>query len=195
MKVARSTASAAEVVDPNAAAWDAAARERAELQPVPLQSQPTEYVRTVWANRAYGQAPEATVSALRDDDRVYVRIEWEDDPRPNGEFPDAAGVLFGDGDSLATLGTPASPAVLWHWQEGRSESLDLEARGPGLFQRSGAGGLASRGTLRDGRWAVVLSGALAVARRQVGVAVWNGSNEERAGLAAVSRQWLSLEFD
>ena len=50
--------------------------------------------------------------------------------------------------------------------------------------------------LANGRWSVVLSGPADVAqKRKVALAVWNGSRDERAGLAAVSQEWLPLEME
>jgi len=42
---------------------------------------------------------------------------------------------------------------------------------------------------------VVIAGPLAaLSSNQLGVVIWNGSNDERAGLAAVS-EWLDLDTE
>ena len=76
---------------------------RISLSPVPLDAQPNAYIQNAWSDRPFGTTPEASVAALSDDQCLYVRLEWSDDPSPNGEFADAAGLLLGNGN-IATLG-------------------------------------------------------------------------------------------
>jgi len=197
MKVAKVSAPAAELADPTAAVWRGVPSESVSLAPVSLAAQPTEYIRQAWANKAYGRTSEAMVAAASDGQRLYLRLEWEDDEKPNTEFQDAvAGVFPADGDApLATLGDANKPLAVWYWESGRPGPLNLTARGPGLFRKDNAAGLSANGALNERRWSVVLSGPASAAKAgKVGVAVWNGSNDERAGLAAVSRDWLKLEL-
>ena len=197
MKVSKVSAPAAELADPAAAVWRGVASESVNLAPVALAAQPTEYIREAWANKAYGRTPKAMVAAASDGQRLYLRLEWEDDEQPNGEFQDAvAGVFPTNGDgALATLGDAQKPLAVWYWEQGRPGPLNLTARGPGVFRKGDSAALSANGALNERRWSVVISGPAAAAKAgKVGVAVWNGSNEERAGLAAVSRDWLKLEF-
>lgn len=194
MKIAKL---AGKLADPASAEWGSVEAAQVSLGPVSLESQPTEYIRETWKGRKYGQTAQAAVKAASDGDRLYLRIEWADDAAPNKEFQDAAGALFpADGDgNLATLGAADKPLALWYWEEGRG-SLNLVSRGPGVVTKDGNAGVGANGVLANGRWSVVISGPAAMAAKgKVGLAVWNGSNEERAGLAAVSQQWLPLESD
>ncbi len=197
MKVTKVNAPAAELADPAAAVWSSVASESVSLAPVALAAQPTEYIREAWAQKPYGRTSEAMVAAASDGQRLYLRLEWEDDEQPNGEFQDAVASLFptdGDG-SLATLGDAQKPLALWYWEQGRPAPLNLTARGPGVFRKADSAALGANSALNERRWSVVISGPAAAARAgKLGVAVWNGSNEERAGLAAVSRDWLKLEL-
>ncbi|MCZ7665695.1 MAG: hypothetical protein M5U22_23405, partial [Thermoleophilia bacterium] len=168
------------------------------LAPVALEVQPTEYIREAWKDRDYGQTARAAVKAASDGDRLYIRVEWADDPKPNREFQDAVSAIFPTNGSgvLATLGDDEKPLALWFWENGRPGPLNLVSHGPGVFRKEDAGGLGAAGVLADGRWSVVLSGPAGIsARGKVALAVWNGSNDERAGLAAVSREWLPLESE
>jgi len=197
MKVAKLPAGSG-LADPGAPGWKNLAAETVALSPVPLAAQPNAYIQEAWQGRDFGKTPEARVSAASDGAKLYVRVEWADDARPHGEFQDAAGALFplNGGGALATLGSSDSPVAVWFWENGRPAGLSLTSRGPGVFRREEGGSLGASGTLADGKWAVVFSGpANAAAKGKLGVAVWNGSNDERAGLAAVSRDWLSLESD
>ena len=94
---------------------------------------------------------------------------------------------------MGAMGSADSRVGLWFWEDGRENALDSVSRGPGVFKRQG-GDVAGAGSLSDGVWSVVLSGpASASSAGGLGVAIWNGSNDERAGLAAVSREWVTLE--
>lgn len=195
MKVAKLTGALA---DPSWAGWSAVDNVTVPLKPVALESQTTAYVREAWKDRDYGQVAEGQVKAASDGERLYLRVEWPDDPTPNGEFQDAVSAIFPTNGSgvLATLGDAEKPLVLWFWENGRPDALRLISRGPGVFRKDASDGVAAAGVLADGRWSVVLSGPAAIGQKgKVGLAVWNGSNDERAGLAAVSREWLLLEME
>lgn len=195
MKVARLSEPLA---DPAAAAWATVEKVSVSLAPVALELQPTEYIREAWANRDYGQTAQAEVRAASDGNRLYLRVEWADDPVPNREFQDAVSAIFPTNGSgvLATMGNEEKPLALWFWEEGRPGPLRLISTAPGVVRKDPDAVLGASGALADGRWSVVLSGPAATAeKRKVALAVWNGSNEERAGLAAVSREWLPLELD
>jgi DMSO reductase family type II enzyme heme b subunit len=192
-------AAGAPPTDPGAPAWQRASTETVALEPVPLDQQPTGYIRAAWAGRSYGRTAGARLAALHDGERLHVRVEWDDDAEPNGEFLDAAGVLFPleGGGSLGTLGSAEAPVALWYWEDGRPAPLGYTARGPGVFYLDGEDGLGASARLEAGRWSLVLSGPAAPAAREgrLGLVVWNGSNEERAGLAAVSQAWVPLELE
>jgi steroid C-25 hydroxylase gamma subunit len=184
------------LADPWSAAWKHVSSEAVPLGPVDYDAQPNAYIRAAWKDRPYGQTVEARVGAAQAGGRLYVRLEWPDDPSPNAEFPDAAGAVFpmnGSG-ALATMGDTEKPLALWFWEDGRSSPLRLIARGPGVFSKDDAGELSASGSCSDGAWGVVFAGPASMAGKgKLGIAIWNGSNEERAGLAAVSKDWLSLE--
>lgn len=186
------------LADPSAAEWQSLADVRVALAPVALEAQPTEYIREAWKDRDYGQTAEASVKAASDGSRLYIRVEWADDPAPNREFQDAVSAIFPTNGSgvLATLGDAEKPLSLWFWENGRPGPMQLVSSGPGVVKKAASGGLGANGVLNDGRWSVVLSGpAEAAQKRKLALAVWNGSKDERAGLAAVSQEWLPLEVD
>lgn len=188
-----------DLADPGAAGWADAETVTVALGPIALEAQPTEYIRVKWADRPYGTVREVRVAAAHDGRRLAVRLEWEDSATPNTEFPDAGAVYFpAGGDApVATVGAPDAPVHLWYWQADLADAKRLEGRGPGAFRPTGTNGVAAAAALDGGRWAVVLTGELSDAvtdgHTRVGVAVWDGANEERAGLGAVSSEWIPLE--
>jgi len=185
--------------EPAASAWSSVEGESIALTPVPLDAQPTEYIRVKWAGQAYGTVKEAKVAAATDGTRLYVRLEWADSTTPNGEFADAAAVYFpaGDDASAETIGSADASANLWFWQANLPDAKSLVASGPGVFRPRGGNGVGASSSNEGGRWAVVLSGDLADAQSggKFGVAVWDGSNEERAGIGAVTASWVTLEIE
>lgn len=186
------------LADPASEAWQSVEDVPVALAPVALEAQPTEYIREAWKDRDYGQTAEAHVKAASDGERLYLRVEWADDPAPNREFQDAVSAIFPTNGSgvLATMGTAEKPLALWFWEDGRPGPLRLISSGPGVVAKDRSDGLAATGKLVDGRWSVVLAGPADAGQKQkVAFAVWNGSKDERAGLAAVSREWLPLEME
>ena len=188
-----------ELGDPAASGWSSVEGETVALVPVPLDAQPTEYIRVKWADQAYGTVKEAKVAAASDGSRLHVRLEWADSATPSAEFADAAGVYFpAGGDAPAgTIGSADAAANLWYWQANLADAKSLVASGPGVFRPRGSNGVGAASSNEGGRWAVVLSGDLADAQSagKLGGAVWDGSNEERAGIGAATASWLTLEIE
>jgi len=188
-----------ELAAPTGGGWSGVDAESVSLDPVSLESQPTEYIRAAWADREYGKVGEVKVSTAHDGKRAYVRLEWEDSDAPDTEFADAAAVFFPAQDQGApaeTIGSEDQAVNLWLWQADR-EARDLLSTGPGRFRLRGTDEVAASAERDSGRWSVVLSRGLDDVRNggKLGVAVWDGSNEERAGIGSVSTEWISLEIE
>lgn len=185
--------------EPGASGWDQVSDQVVALQRVPIDAQPTEYIRVKWADLDYGDTPEVSIRAAHDGANVYVRLEWAKDAPSNGEFHDAAAMLTpASGDAPArTMGSADAPVQLWLWQDGLAYVRNLDGVGPGAFSNHAddGSGATAQAANAGGRWQVAFSTPLASlqANGQVGFAVWNGANEERAGLGAVS-EWVALEF-
>lgn len=195
MKISKSQSQQDDLLNPASAAWTDLPGESVSLTPIALDAQPNDYIKTSWADRAYGKTTAALATLQQAGETVYIRLEWQDDAQPNGEFADAAGVLLGSSDAIGTLGSEEQPLKIWYWADGRSEPLSLTSKGPGVFSPTGEDVLSASAVPADGRWAVVIAGPLAaLASNQLGVVIWNGSNDERAGLAAVS-DWLALQTE
>jgi DMSO reductase family type II enzyme heme b subunit len=195
----------AEALAPDDPAWNAAEAVRVPLVPVPVDAQPNAYIRAAWHDRSYGATPSASVAVATHGDRLFVRLEWDGSGPVAGEFPDACAVLFpaGDGpDTPVTMGDHASPVEVWQWrdrlpvQEAIPAVRHLVSTGPGMFRPGAADAdLAAAATVDGTRWSVVLAGPRSAlgAPARVAVAVWNGANEERAGIGAVSDEWAAVQ--
>jgi DMSO reductase family type II enzyme heme b subunit len=191
--------------DPGAPVWEGVPSEKVTLGPVPLDAQPNEYIRTSWASRPYGSVREVQVAAAKWGDTLFVRLEWTGSGAEKREFTDGAGVFFPTAeaeDGPTTMGSRAAPVRLWLWRERLAvqaalpAATDLVSRGPGVFRPSEGGAASARvdavSAQAERAWTVVLSGPAGTGDR-MGVAVWDGANEERAGIGAVSSEWIALD--
>ena len=195
MKVTTSTNAKGELADPASSAWGAVPSEVVKLAPIALEKQPNAYIREAWQTRPYGTTPSVAVAAATDGDGLFVRMEWADDAEANGEFQDAAGVMFPAvaGSPVATMGSADKAVGMWVWANGREAPLELLSRGPGVASKV-ATKVSASARLADGKWSVVLRGPASAAQfGEVGFVVWNGSRAERAGLGSVSQEWLQIE--
>lgn len=210
--LAKRVADASSLLDPKARAWEQVEREVIDLVGTPIHRQSSRYVRTVWADRLIGRVRAVAVRAAHDGERLAVHLEWNDETENgdygNRQFPDAAAVLFpSNGDApLGTMGAPDAHVNGWFWRADLAEGQNIVAQGPGTVEPANGAPVAASGVWRDGRWSVVLSRPLAARGKdhvklspgkavKVAFAVWEGSNQERGGLKAFSREWRELTLE
>jgi DMSO reductase family type II enzyme heme b subunit len=202
------------LLNPIAPQWTKVPAEIVGLSGTPLHAQPSAYVRAAWATRAIGAVRQVSVKVAHNGEYAFFRLDWADENNNSdyGEgstFPDAAAVLFRlEAQSpLETLGCPGGPVNMWYWRANRSdEGKNLVAQGPATEQPTTGPSIATRGTWDNGRWRLVIARTLATkngdnvrlrprSKVEVGFAVWEGSNQERAGLHSHSRAWRELEIE
>ncbi len=153
-----------------------------------------------------------TAQAVRAGDRLFVKLAWSDRTantaiKDTVDFVDGAAVQFPDDGKASTtpfMGDPKNPVNIWHWSaDGRTENL--VAHGFGTATRVPFEGLKSESVRTDSGWAVVLTRSLKVKPDEgaslqgkgatpVAFAVWDGANQERDGLKAVTLEWWQLRF-
>lgn len=150
------------------------------------------------------------VQAARDESHLYLRVQWHDATRDTAVnstrgFADAAAVQFPVDSSSRppiAMGAPDNRVNLWYWNGGAGGG-ELLAGGAGSTtpMRDSAVDMRAvhRGTGANATWTVLYErdlGAEGTNRTtvpddrtlDVAFAVWNGSNDERAGRKAVS-EW------
>lgn len=155
---------------------------------------------------------EVTVQAVRSQDRLFVRLAW-DDPTANGkprdtmQFADGIAVEFpvnGKASTIPYMGDVKNTVNIWYWRAGR-DGEELIAGGFGTATSLGAQGEVSGVGARSPQgWQVVLSRKLAGPEGTVNLkrfheipiafAAWDGSNQERDGLKAVTMTWQKLRM-
>ncbi|RIK08636.1 MAG: hypothetical protein DCC49_08865 [Acidobacteria bacterium] len=207
MKAVKVDAGSDELASPGSSKWDAVEAGEVSLSPTPPEYKTNEYVRAAWADKAHGVVNSVAVKAAHNGDTLAVRLEWDDTEHPESEFPDACAVAFpanGSAD-LGTLGSDDSPVNLWFWRADRgNEGEDVLAKGVKNLATLSREDVKASAEFNSGRWSVVLSRALsggdgaqlsAGSSQPVAFLIWEGKNEERAGLAAYSGSWTDLEIE
>ncbi len=183
------------------------------MEPTPWASQPSLYVANAWKERPFGLTGQMIVAAVHNGDALAFRLTWEDETRDENiadtdQFTDAAGVLFPlrSDAAISTMGDPERAVNAWYWRSDMEEPLSVTATGLGTSVRKSNGSVAAQAAYRDGRWQVVISrpfrergdGEVALLPGQttsVGFAIWQGSNQERAGVKSATLQWQPLEIE
>jgi DMSO reductase family type II enzyme heme b subunit len=206
------------LADPSADVWSNIEPVELDLRPTPSEYLVTKYVKVAWRDRKWGLIDRVTLRAARADGNLFVRLSWRDRSHPEAEFPDACALAFPlEGDApLETFGSREKPLAMWYWRSdlpGQAE--DAIARSMRDITRkeqqsvSAASIFETNGNSSDnsGIWHVVFWRALAApsgsepsvdleSGRNVpfAVLVWEGANEERAGLASMTPAWQQLEL-
>jgi len=215
MQVKRTDARTEELIDPSSEAWKKARSATVVLSPTPVEMQPTEYVRASWKGRPYGGASSMAVRALHNGAEIFFRLQWNDES-PDGkiadinQFADAAAVLFPlvDDAPLLGMGAKDKPVNAWLWRADWERPKNVAAQGMGTTQRRDDPALAATARHARGRWHVVVSRSLngksspagtvsltPGTASKVAFAVWQGGNQERAGIKAFSPDWQDLQIE
>jgi DMSO reductase family type II enzyme heme b subunit len=220
MKAQRVKADDTVLLDPASPEWSGVGAVELSLQPTPIASQPSLYVQAKWKEKPYGVTQHVSVRAAHNGERLYFRLSWETDTnsdsiRDTDQFTDAAAVLFPVNGTavLQNMGTPQEPVNAWYWRSDLEEPLSVTAQGVGTTRRTQDPELGAQGAYGNGAWNIVIRRRLvhaadaslshsqgyvnlvAGASEMVGFAVWQGANQERGGLKAITPDWQPLEIE
>ena len=213
VKAQRVAASDGVLLDPVSSEWDSVAASELILQPTPITAQPSLYVQEKWKVQPYGLVQQAQVRAAHNGELLYFWLSWADPTNNDGirdtdQFPDATAVLFPvNGDApLQSMGSPQAPVNAWYWRPDLEVPFSVMAQGTGTTRRTQDSELRAQGLYAESAWRVVIRRGLASdgpgyvslapgTSRKVGFAVWQGGNQERGGLKAVSQDWEPLEIE
>ncbi len=201
------------MADPQAAAWKSIKPTALTLIPTPIGNQPTPYTKTAWKDRKIGAVSAAELRVAHDGQTIFVRLNW-DDITENREiedaeiFPDAAGVLWPISSEAAinTMGAEHQGVNAWQWKANEESGRSVSAFGTGSSEPNGDSIDAQAQRTAKG-WAVVIARKLVAEgdaehsvklaegnRTRLGVAIWEGSNGERAGYKAFTENWIDVEI-
>lgn len=197
------SAAGAQAASPQAAIW-----RKAPATEVALQTAFPGHISIVGT----AKTQKLTAQAVRAGDRLYVRLAWSDRTAnttidDTNKFADGAAVQFpvnGLATTVPFMGDVEHPVNVWHW---RADGLtqNMVAKGFGTATLVPFPGLKSTAVRTDGGWAVVLARPLRVKADEgaslkgrgtmpIAFAAWDGENQERDGLKAVTMEWWQLRF-
>lgn len=216
MHCKRTSASLDQMLDPVGVAWSAIAGEALPMAATPLANQPSDYIRASRDERQIGRVKNLLVQSAHNGTDIFFRLTWEDadrdiDVSDNDRFPDGCGILMplnGGEPAIDEMGSEEAPVNAWFW---RADSADAAhntlARGLGTTEFTERCSIRAKSLWGNGAWAVVFARPLRVPGQeaettqlapgdtvQVGFAVWEGSNGERAGLKSFSKEWRELQL-
>ncbi len=209
--------------EPRASEWSSIPAEQLELSAVPIGGQPSNYIRTTWADRPYGLVHDLKAQAAHDGEKLYLRLEWISPTRQalasgNGSaphpiegpdaFPDAMAAMFpANGKArLESMGSTKAPVAMWHWSaDATDKAEELTSTGIGSVRPADESDGLSVKVAEDGAsWQVVIARPLKGkaapnftpgGKTQVAFAVWAGVNQERAGIKSASSSWVELTLE
>jgi DMSO reductase family type II enzyme heme b subunit len=203
------------LLDLDAPQWGEIAVEPVPLEPSPLETQPSDYVIAAWQNRPYGVLTEVRVRQLHNGEALFFLLEW-DDAQPDTRITnidtinDAAAIIFPmkEDAPLLVMGSEDQPVNVWFWRADWERPRNITAVGHSTSVRLGEAPLVARSAWRDGVWRVVIARPFQVdwpveeavalspgVSVRVSVAVWDGSNQERGGIKAISSIWHQLNVE
>lgn len=200
------------LLDPEAEPWQKVAPERIALVGTPVGMQPTEVIRSAWANKKIGAVSEVQVSAVHNGEVIAFRLDWADGSEnreldDSNVFPDAAAVMLPvvPDAPLVTMGAPGKAVNTWYWRaDADTQGRNVLSEGIGTTRTVDLTAVRGHGAWKGGRWKAVISRALKVSgsepcaqlspgqKTQFAVAVWEGANSERGGVKAFSVNWRDL---
>lgn len=203
------------LIEPDSRLWHGAGTERLALTGTPLALQPTAAIQVSWRGKSIGAVSRVAVSALHDGTTIAFRLEWADASESRAidnttSFPDAVAIAFPvrAGAPLQTMGAPDHAVNAWYWRADEEGGVRIVvAEGIGTSRTVGQVANSSRAVWKGGRWSVVITRPLAPqanealaqlrpgSRSQYGVAVWEGSHRERAGIKAFSGDWREIQIE
>jgi len=204
----------AALLDAESAAWRGARSQQVRMMGAPSGMQPTAAVRVSWPDAKIGAVDRVAIDTLHDGQHLAFRLEWEDESEDRAlgdttSFPDAAAVVLPvtPNAPIITMGGPDQPVNAWYWRADEDGSgRQVVAEGLGSTRTVDTELVRGHGTWKDGRWRVVIARALRVETSEkvaqlrpgettgFGVAVWEGSHGERAGIKSFSGDWMELEL-
>jgi len=202
--------------EPGSSLWSKVRSEAVPLMATPIGLQPNATIQVSWMPpKTIGATTGVEVSAVHDGQTLAFRLLWKDasENREIGDttaFPDACGILLPSvtGAIVSTMGAPGLPVNAWYWRADEDGAgRQVVAEGLGTTRPVDDELVRGHGAWKEGRWQVVIARPMRiqstepVAQLEAGqttgfaVAVWEGSNSERAGIKAFSGEWRELSLE
>jgi DMSO reductase family type II enzyme heme b subunit len=194
--------------------WASAGVTSLALHGTPAGMQPTAAIRNTWEKKPIGATSKVEVRALHNGEVLAFHLSWSDanhdvDHGDNSRWPDAAAIALPLHESapLMTMGAPGAPLTAWYWRaDAGAAGFQVVAQGPGSTQIVDKQQVKTAAKWQNGKWQIVIARSLKGAdspniiqlaagqATRFGVAIWEGSHQERGGLKSFSGDWQALEL-
>jgi DMSO reductase family type II enzyme heme b subunit len=195
------------------AVWQQAAATTLALHGTPAAMQPTAAIRNSWEKKPIGAVTKVDVRALHNGEVLAFQLSWADTTQnlnhgDNSVWPDAAAIalpLHQDAP-LMTMGAQGLPIAIWYWRaDDKDMGYQVVGQGPGTSQIVDKT-VRTSASWKDGRWTIIIARTLKSVdspniiqlepgqASRFGVAIWDGSHQERGGLKSFSGDWSPLEI-
>lgn len=192
------------------ACWNRAIGVTLQMAETPLAMQPTDAIRAQWKGRRHGLVTQARLAAVHNGSLLAFRLEWADARaderiRDSDQFVDAAAIMLPSVPQapILLMGQKGMPVNGWYWRadEG-SAGRNIVSEGFGTTRTVAPETVRCSQQWRNGTWSVVIARPLVIDTQEpvaqlrpgsqvpYGVAIWEGANQERAGIKSFA---LSLE--
>lgn len=192
--------------NPKYSGWEKVGAESVGMIPTPMGMQPTAYIRNSRADMPHGTVGTLELASVHDGETLAIYLSWEGVSPEGGDFPDAAAIAFPvkGNPVLFMMGSKDAPLHILHWKANKGVK-SMMAEGIGLSDPGPTLKVSSQAETIGNRWQVVLTRVLGKGAgvapvvpgedTKAGFAVWMGENDERAGLKAVSMDWVPLAIE
>jgi DMSO reductase family type II enzyme heme b subunit len=180
-------------------------KQSVSLIPAPTVTQPGGYVPVAYADRGTPRTTQAEIAVAAVGKGWKITLAWacgkpvQDMANETDKFVDACAVLVpqvADAPWMS-MGEPGKALQGLLWRPDKSAPFLIHAEGLGSVKRTPAPASAKvSGAWRNGRWQVVFElpeWPALEKQRQIALAVWQGQEQERAGLKSISAGWLALD--
>jgi DMSO reductase family type II enzyme heme b subunit len=174
------------------------------LLPAPTAPQPGGYVPKAYADRVTAVTAKADLSVEAAGSGWKIIVSWacaqpiKDISKETDKFIDACALLApvtADAPWIS-MGEPGKGVDGILWRADRAQVWHMQAEGLGTMKRNAAPKeWKVGGQWANGRWTVTFElpeWALLGQHKQLALAIWQGSSQERAGLKSVSPGWISI---
>ena len=203
------------LLDMGAGFWENTITKELQMSETPLSMQPTDAIRAQRKDKQHGLIDAVRLSAVHNKKFIAFRLEWNDpiedrEISDSDQFTDAVAIMLPSvaNAPLLLMGAEKAPvnALYWRADEGKA-GRNIVSTGFGRTRTVDRDNVACVDRWKDGMWTVIITRPLTmftpepVAQLKLGdsmpygVAVWAGSNQERAGIKSFTLSKEDLRID
>jgi DMSO reductase family type II enzyme heme b subunit len=180
-------------------------KQRISLIAAPTAIQPGGYIADAYEDATKAHTPEAVLSVQKTLAGWRVHIVWDcaspvqDIKTDTNLFADGAALLVpvNPDTPMMSMGAAGLPVEGFLWRADWKEPLKIGAEGFGTVQRAPApSGWKTTAIWDSNTWTVLFEiphWPALDSQKRLGVAIWQGSARERAGLKSVTPDWIAVE--